>query len=250
MPWPPPHAHSGGPLSSSAEHRTVPAVHQAGVPTHAFPVVWVILTPSSPQGTGHAQRDPGWLDSGWPAEPLGQQQHAWLWDGKHSLSLETSRPDLALNTKMSVPAPEPLPRPLNTGWRRTPAASPPSSSQSPKDLAQGGGTETADWTPLPRADPRPLLHGGEGVGEAFSRAGPAHPHPREPSSPARAGPLTCAETPSPARARPGARSLRGRPAGGCARPSQVGRPGLRLWASDLAPRRWLRGPGDNEAAGP
>ena len=131
-----------------------------------------------------------------------------------------------------------------------PAASPPSSSQSPKDLAQGGGTETADWTPLPRADPRPPLHGGEGVGEAFTRAGPAHPHPREPSSPARAGPLTCAETPSPARAGPGARSLRGRPAGGCARPSQVGRPGLRLWASDLAPRRWLRGPGDNEAAGP
>lgn len=76
-----------------------------------------------------------------------------------------------------------------------PAASPPSSSQSPKDLAQGGGTETADWTPLPRADPRPPLHGGEGVGEAFTRAGPAHPHPREPSSPARAGPLTCAETP-------------------------------------------------------
>lgn len=71
---PPPQAHSGGPLASGQRLCSLEWSTELSLPfTHAFPVVRLILTPSSPQGTGHTQPDPGWPDPGWPAEPLRQQ---------------------------------------------------------------------------------------------------------------------------------------------------------------------------------
>lgn len=91
--------------------------------------------------------------------PAPQQQPAGLRDGKHSLSLETSRLDLTLPTKVSLPGPEGGDQGLCLGpWGRSGPRPLPASHwelPSPWILARGAvGPETADWTP-PRPPGKP-----------------------------------------------------------------------------------------------
>lgn len=192
-----------------------------------------MVTPSAPQGPGHTPPAPGW-----PARAAGptRGQRRRAGSGRVNTASPWKPPGQTSPCTPRLPQhPSPCPV-LSSGGRRAPGGAAPGPPRSRLKVA--GGTRDRPLDSAPRRKPPPAPARGARGGKGFTCAGPAHAHPRQPPSPARAG--------------PGARGLRGRPAGGCARRSRVGRPRRRLWAGDLAPRPWrrFRGPVDNEAAGP
>lgn len=111
----------GCPCSPELSAEAVPAIPQVTVLSHEFLVVWVKFNAPWPQGTGHSC----WTQAGPRSQPLRSS------DSKHSLSVETPRPDHTLHTEVSLLGPEWVCRapawPLRVGGprlRQRPAGSP------------------------------------------------------------------------------------------------------------------------------